>query len=312
MTADTLRNAIRSLKKPAPPPETLVHTIPVTRILPNPSQPRRSFRDEKLISLAESIRRFGILQPLTVRPADGPAPGTAGPYYELIAGERRLRAARIAGLREVPCLIAPVDDRRSAEIALLENVQREDLNVFEQASAIAALIELYGLTQVEAAGLVGISQPALANKLRLLHLTPPERRLIVENELSERHARALLKLTDPDQRLVLLRETVQKSLNVRQLEAMIDRILCPPEPAEKPPVIRAGLRDLRIISNTIDRAVETIARAGLTVASETREGPDAVEYVIRVRRDPSRPASDRESGGDKSGKSRGLPAGEAS
>ena len=259
MSSALLQTMLAALRKPEPAPENRVLPIPVARILPNPAQPRRSFNDERLMRLADSVRRYGILQPLTVRKAE--TRGEDGePFYELIAGERRLRAARLAGLREVPCLLTPADDRRSAEIALLENVQREDLNVFEQAAAAASLIGLYGLTQSEAASLLGVSQPALANKLRLLHLTAPERRL------------------------VLLREAAKKSLNVRQLEALVDRELCPPDPPERRPPVRTALRDLRIVSNTIDRAVEVISRAGLSVASEKHEADGAVEFVIRVSR----------------------------
>ncbi len=275
-----------------------VTAIPVRRILPNPAQPRKSFDDEAIFKLADSIRRHGILQPLTVRQADE-IPRDDGTFgrkeeflYELIAGERRLRAAKVAGLREVPCLILNATDKQSAELALVENLQREDLNPFEQASAIAALIDLYGLTQEETASVLGISQSAVANKLRLLRLTAAERRILLSEGMGERHARALLKISDPARRLVLLQDAARRSLNVMQMEALIDRELCPPDPASgETKRLRGALKDLRIVSNTIGRAVDVIEKAGIDVAQEKREIGDTVEFVIRIRK-RSEPAAD--------------------
>ncbi len=274
-------------------PETFgkIIAIPVSRILPNPAQPRKNFDDEGIFQLADSIRRHGILQPLTVRQADE-IPRDDGTFgrreeflYELIAGERRLRAAKVAGLREVPCLICQATDKQSAELALVENLQREDLNPFEQAGAIAALIDLYGLTQEETAGILGISQSAVSNKLRLLRLTAKERRLLLEQGMGERHARALLKISDPDRRLSLLREAVRRSLNVMQLEALIDRELCPPAvEAKEERRPRGSFKDIRIVCNTLNRAVDVIEKAGITVAQEKREDGDTVEFVIRIRK----------------------------
>ena len=161
---------------------TRVQYIPLGRIRPNPQQPRRSFDEEGLAELAASIRSCGILQPLTVR--------RAGDGYELVAGERRLRAARIAGLREVPCLVAQVGEEDSALLALMENLQRRDLDCWEEAQAIARLISRYGLSQEEAARRLGRAQPTVANKLRLLRLPEDVRALLRENGLTERHARA--------------------------------------------------------------------------------------------------------------------------
>lgn len=270
-----------------------IHQIPVSHILPNPAQPRKSFDDDSIFKLAESILRHGILQPLTVRrmeeiPRDDGSFGRNEVYlFELIAGERRLRAAKLAGLREVPCILWEADEKESAELALIENLQREDLGVFEQAQAIAVLIERHHLTQEEAAGILGLSQSAVANKLRLLRLTQAERRLITENGMGERHARALLKLTDPEQRLSILREAAKKSLNVAQIEAMVDQLLCPPDPPDREiKRSRGALKDLRIVFNTLDRAIDVIEKTGVAVSREKRENDDCVEVVIRIRKRP--------------------------
>lgn len=166
------------------------------RCAPTPNQPRIEFDEASLRSLSDSIRRYGILQPLTVRRTDE--------GYELIAGERRLRAAKIAGLREVPCLLARSSEEESALLALIENLQRRDLHYLEEAAAIARLIATYGLSQEQAAERLGKSQSAIANKLRLLRLSPDCVRLLREHDLSERHARALLRLTDEEDRLKAL------------------------------------------------------------------------------------------------------------
>lgn len=264
-----------------------VLSVPIGRILPNPAQPRKNFHDEALLRLADSILRFGILQPLTVRPADElPDEMKAKELplvYELIAGERRLRAAKLAGLIEVPCMVIEADDRRSAELAVMENLQREDLGIFEQASAIASLIDIYGLTQEETAATLGISQSAVANKLRLLRLTPTERMLITRHNLSERHARALLKICDPEKRIDILREVIRLECNVSHTEELIDRLLCPEE-EKAPRHRRPAIKDTRVVCNTIDRAIETIEKAGISVEREKKETEDTLEVFIRIRK----------------------------
>lgn len=268
--------------------ERLVN-IAIGRILPNPAQPRKDFGDAAMHRLAESIRRYGILQPLTVRPAGELPKDTVLPrealFYELIAGERRLRAARLAGLREVPCRIREADDRRSAELTVIEDLHREDLALFEQAEAIASLIDVYGLTQEEAAATLGLSQTAVAAKLRLLRLTPAERQIFCDSHLTERHAAALLQLSDADQRLQLLREIAKNALSASEAEAMVDRILCPVDENGEPPKRRQlVLKDMRIFYNTLDRAVETIEKAGIEVTKDRRDLGDRVEMVICVRK----------------------------
>ena len=176
-----------------------VRYIPLERIVPNPHQPRRDFDPEGLKELTDSIRQYGILQPATVR--------TRGKEYELVAGERRFRAAKMAGLKELPCLIAQVGEEDSALLALMENLQRRDLNYMEEAAAIAQLVQRWGLSQEEAARRLGKSQSAVANKLRLLRLPPPVVELLRQGDLSERHARALLRLTDQEEQIAAAKTT---------------------------------------------------------------------------------------------------------
>lgn len=195
--------------------------IDLRLIRANSSQPRQDFDMESIIKLADSIRRYGILQPLTARKI----PLSGGYCYELIAGERRLRAAKMLGLKTVPCLLSEVNEALSAELALVENILRENLGMFEQAAAFAQLSERYGLTQDEIAAKMGMSQPAVANKMRLLRLTPEERSLITENHLTERHARAFLRIGLKATRLLAIHHTIEKNLNVAETEKYVAELL---------------------------------------------------------------------------------------
>ena len=207
-----------------------VHHIPIEDIIPNRNQPRTAFHTGAIARLSESIQRYGVLQPLTVRKVllpvaeDEPTrPRTV--IYELVAGERRLRAAKLAGLESVPCLIINTDDATSAELAIIENLLRENLNMFEQAEAFARLIREFHLTQEEAARRVSMSQSAVANKLRILRLSREERERILAAGLTERHARALLKLSDAALRADVLECIIERKMNVSATEAYIDRTL---------------------------------------------------------------------------------------
>ena len=189
--------------------------LPISRVEPRADQPRRSFEEESLRELSESIGRYGLIQPITVRHlGDG--------YYQIIAGERRWRAARMAGLEEVPVRVIEADDRRAAELALVENLQREDLNPIEEAEGYRTLMEQYGLTQEETARSVGRSRPAVTNALRLLGLTPPVLALVQEGKLSAGHARSLLPLAG-EQQLAAAGEVLKKELSVRQTEQLIKK-----------------------------------------------------------------------------------------
>ena len=191
--------------------------LPIAQVEPGLNQPRKRFDQETLAALAESIRLHGILQPLTVR-------RLASGYYQIIAGERRWRAAKLAGLREVPAVIVEADDRKVMELGLIENLQREDLNPMEEAMGYQALIEEYGLTQEEAARRVGKSRPAVANALRLMALPDAVRALVEEGRLSAGHARALLSLPRAEEQKKLAQKVVAEGLSVRQTEALAKRL----------------------------------------------------------------------------------------
>lgn len=258
----------------------IVTMIETDRLFPNPSQPRFIFEDEPLLRLADSIRRYGILQPLSVRIVSSDATQSS---YQIIAGERRWRAARILGLKEVPCIVFDIDSQKSAELAIIENIQREDLNIFEQAAAIASLIDIYGLTQEQAARQLSSSQSYIANKLRILKLTPKERSEIIKHKLTERHARALLKIDEPQLRFETILHIAAKELNVSASEKYIDSLLCPKEdvPVDNRQV-KAALKDLRFFYNSVDRAVCILKDCGIGVITEKKESKNETEITIRI------------------------------
>jgi ParB family chromosome partitioning protein len=256
--------------------ESCVRKIPIRSIVPNRSQPRRDFNENALALLADSIKKNGILQPLTVRRTD------SVDTYELIAGERRLRAAAMADFCEVPCIIVQADDRKSAELALIENLHRENLNIFEQAGAMAALIDIYSLTQEQAAHQLSMSQSAVANKLRLLKLSESERQIILSSSLSERHARALLRISDVELRLAALRHIAARSLTVAESESYIEKIICQKEEEKRRKNMKIVIKDVRIFYNTIDHAIDTMRRAGIDVTSSRHDNGDSVEMTIKI------------------------------
>ena len=253
---------------------TRVQYIPLGRIRPNPQQPRRSFDEEGLAELAASIRSCGILQPLTVR--------RAGEGYELVAGERRLRAARIAGLREVPCLVAQVGEEDSALLALMENLQRRDLDCWEEAQAIAQLISRYGLSQEEAARRLGRAQPTVANKLRLLRLPEDVRALLRENGLTERHARALLRLQDPEVQRRAAGDMVRRGMNVAQAEAYVEKLLQSDQVT--PPRGRSTyiIKDVRLFLNSVDRGLHLMRQAGVDAGWNRQDTDREILLTIRI------------------------------
>ena len=248
--------------------------IPITAIKPNPRQPRKSFDANDLTSLSRSISQDGIIQPLTVRDKGG--------YYELVSGERRLRAAKIAGLKTVPCIITDISDERSAVYALIENIQRCDLTYFEQAQAISQLISQYGLTQEETALRLGLSQPAVANKLRLLRLDDEERRLISDANLSERHARALLRCESKEQRRAVIEKVIACSLSALQTERYVKNLL-KAEQIERSYKKRAPiLRDVRLFVNTMNKAVRVMQLAGVKANTKKIEHEGYVDYIVSI------------------------------
>ncbi|MCQ2406051.1 MAG: ParB/RepB/Spo0J family partition protein [Oscillospiraceae bacterium] len=197
-------------------------TLPISRIEPKSDQPRTIFDPEALDELTESIRQYGLIQPITVRPLEGG-------YYQIIAGERRWRAAREAGLKEVPVNIIEADDKRACELALVENLQREDLNPIEEAKGYKTLMNEYGLTQDQAAAAVGKSRPAVANALRLLKLGDEVLKMVEEGQLSSGHARALIPITDALVQFDTAELIIERGLSVRQTEELVQRILSPKE-----------------------------------------------------------------------------------
>ena len=253
--------------------------LPPMDIQPNPYQPRRHFDPEALEALAESIRRHGVLQPLTIRRHGG--------GWELVAGERRLRAAQMAGLETVPCVEREADDSASALLALVENLQRQDLHYLEEAAAIADYLCQTGVTQEEAAARLGRSPSALANKLRLLRLSPACRRLLEESGLTERHARCLLRLEDEEERLSALRHIAGCHLTVAQAERYVERRLQALQ--STPPKGRKTfiLKDVRLFLNSLDRGIRLVREAGVDAPTERTDTEEAILLTIRIPRQPS-------------------------
>lgn len=256
--------------------------IPIRQIRPNQSQPRKTFKDEDLNSLASSIEENGILQPLTVRRLNLQE-------YELVAGERRLRAAVIAGLKRVPCIVIKCTDRESAIFALLENLQRSDLGMFEEARGISRLIRKYNLTQEEAAIKLGKKQSTVANKLRLLKLSMEEQDIINQAGLSERHARAFLRISDESLRKEALSKVISDGLNISQTEELVDNIVSGScvEVDDKQKKKRIVIKDVRIFINTINKAVDTMRLAGINAVSKRAENDDYIEYTVRIPKNTS-------------------------
>ncbi|MCO7159273.1 ParB/RepB/Spo0J family partition protein [Agathobaculum butyriciproducens] len=261
--------------------DRVLRRIRISEIVRNPNQPRRYFDPEAIATLAESIRQYGVLNPLTVR-------RTANGGYELVAGERRLRAARVAGLTDVPCLLINADGEDSSVIALVENLQRRDLDFFEEANGFKRLIEQFGLTQEEAARKVGKTQSAVANKLRLLRLSQQNMELIRCNNLTERHARALLRLNDEADRINVTNYIIEHELNVSRTEEYIDEFLKAkenPQPVVEPEsgkhVVRL-FKDVRFFLNTLNRAVGVMVDAGIGATVKQQESDDGLTLTICI------------------------------
>lgn len=247
--------------------------IPHEIIFPNPNQPRRHFDYDELEGLAESIRANGILQPLNVRQSEN---GT----YELISGERRLRAARIVGLTRIPCIVMRANDEQTALYSLLENLQRQNLSFFEEAQALEKLMTEYNLTQESIAKKLGKSQSSLSNKLRLLKLPPDMREKISRAGLTERHARALLRLDTDEQRERALGIIADRHLNVAETDRLIGQMLKRSIRTRKPAI--KVFKDVRIFINTLNNAVDTMRKAGIEADSAKSETPEYIEYIVRI------------------------------
>ena len=258
--------------------------VKVDEIRPNRAQPRADFDNNAMIRLADSIRRYGIIQPLTVRRSDADDIYT----YELIAGERRLRAARMLGYFTVPCIVLEADERMSAEMAIIENLLREDLNMFEQAYGFKKLVDNHGLTQDEVARKVSMSQSAVANKIRLLRLSDAEQKLILENHLSERHARALLKLESVEKRIEAINYISARSLNVLDSEQYIYALARKVEESRKRAIEAVGEklkeRPTRQFVESIKRKIELLKKQGKDATFEVLDFENTVEVRITISR----------------------------
>lgn len=248
--------------------------IPIDFVKPNPNQPRRHFDSQELTSLAKSISQDGIIQPLTVRRVEK--------YFELISGERRLRAGKIAGLKTVPCIIVDISDKRSAILALIENIQRADLNFFEEAEAIALLIQEFNITQEETAMRLGMAQPTIANKLRLLKIPPHERAMIFNNKLTERHARALLKINDETKRREVLNYIIENNLTVDATEKYIKSFEEKEKIEESYKKRSPILKDIKLFFNTVDKAVKVMQLAGVDAEVKKQKHDGLIEYTILI------------------------------
>ncbi len=264
-------NVMRKINKAKE--DNKIISIPQGEILPNPNQPRRRFDYDELEGLAQSIRANGILQPLLVRCLENGK-------YELIAGERRLRAARLIGLTKVPCIVNDISETDSAIFAVIENLQRQNLDYFEEAEALALLISDYRMSQEELCKKLGKAQSTLSNKLRLLKLNEEMRYKISRAGLSERHARALLSLTDEVQRARALSIIIDRHLTVSESESLIEQMLRKNE-APKRQILK-GFKDIRIFINTLNNAVDAIRRAGIDADSVKTETDEYVEYIVRI------------------------------
>lgn len=251
--------------------------IPVEDILPGQMQPRRHFSRQGLEELRDSIAEHGVLQPLTVR--------TRGEHFELIAGERRLRAAKMAGLYEVPCIIMDVDMEKSGIIALIENIQRRDLDFIEEAEGIRELIRLFGLSQEEVARALGKSQSAVANKLRILKLEPGVLERLRDEGLSERHARALLRLETAQKQSEALDFIIDQRMNVAAAEDYIARLAVPaPEPEPKP-MRRKSLfvmKDVRVFMNSLNRSLDLVRQGGIDATLSRAETEEDLVFTVRI------------------------------
>ena len=249
-----------------------IYNIPQAMIVPNPNQPRKRFDYDELENLAQSIRENGILQPITVRKREDKK-------YELVSGERRLRAARLVGMVKIPSIVINIDDKNSAMFSIIENLQRQSLNFFEEAEAIEKLVGEYAMSREEVAQKLGLAPSTVSNKLRILRLPEEMRFELARAGLTESHARALLMLEDDNQRAKALSIIVDRHLNVAESERMINQMINRNNRSRNP---LRGIRDIRLFINTLNHAVDTIRRAGVEADAARSETEEYIEYVVRI------------------------------
>ena len=249
--------------------------LPISQVESCASQPRKQFDPESLADLADSIREHGIIQPLTVRKLQSG-------YYQIIAGERRWRAARMAGLTQVPAIVIEADDRKAMELAMIENLQREDLNPIEEAEGYQVLMSQYSMTQEETAQRVGKSRSAVANALRLLNLCPPVRAMVEDGRLTNGHARALLRLQDPEVQRRAAGDMVRRGMNVAQAEAYVEKLLQSAQVT--PPRGRSTyiIKDVRLFLNSVDRGLHLMRQAGVDAGWDRQDTDREILLTIRI------------------------------
>ena len=241
--------------------------LPARSIRPNPAQPRKVFRTEAMAELSESIRRHGVLQPLSVR--------RSGIGYELIAGERRLRAAQMAGLSEIPCIIMQMDDQESGMAAMIENLQRQDLDFIEEAMGISRLMESFEMSQEQVARMLGKSQSAIANKLRLLRHSPEVLDALRAANLTERHGRALLRLNGEEEKLSAIAEIVKQGMSVARTEKYIEALLSSRDASPRKANVSSFL-------NNLTQSLQKIQLSGVPAVSERRETDTQIVLTITI------------------------------
>jgi len=253
--------------------------LPIDLIKPNPYQPRKYFSDMSLEELSQSIKNYGLLQPISVRKI-------SENHYELIAGERRLRASKLAGLTTIPAIIVDAVDEDSAVLSLIENLQRENLNFFEEAEGYHSLLNDHKITQEELAKRLGKSQSTIANKLRLLKLSDKIKKLILEHNLTERHARALLRIPEEEIQEKVLKQIIEKNLNVKETEELIEGLLqkltLKKEEKEQKRKLLKIYKDIRIFINTVKQAVNIMNKSGIGAELQQVDGEDYIEFVIKI------------------------------
>ena len=249
-----------------------IYNIPQAMIVPNPNQPRKRFDYDELENLAQSIRENGILQPITVRKREDKK-------YELVSGERRLRAARLVGMVKIPSIVINIDDKNSAMFSIIENLQRQSLNFFEEAEAIEKLVREYAMSREEVALKLGLAPSTVSNKLRILRLPEEMRFELARAGLTESHARALLMLEDDNQRARALSIIVDRHLNVAESERMINQMINRNNRSRNP---LRGIRDVRLFINTLNHAGDTIRRAGVEADAARSETEEYIEYAVRI------------------------------
>ena len=250
--------------------------VPLSKIVPNPYQPRKEFESEALSELADSIRQYGVLQPLLVAPGKGDS-------YILIAGERRLRASTMAGLGSVPVIVSEYTTQQIAEIALIENLQRKDLHYLEEAEGYEKLVNIFHLTQESMAIRVGKKQSTIANKLRLLHLPVSVRNKLHDSDLTERHARVLLKLENEETQKAVLQKVLKGHLNVRQTEALVDKTLKEAGKLNQRKPRLVIVNDVRIYLNSIKEIMDTVQASGIPSSIEQDMDGDDVVVTLRIK-----------------------------